>query len=320
MAAITLVGAANCVSVPSEKLQFFTHWQPAAATAAEPDKADVKLAELNALFRGNYALAKQEIRKELGPIIFIAFNDMTLIYKGERTTETFIPDRYTYFKEVDHVPLACYVTLINKTNRKLNDDEIKAVEKLSEESQAAQKLIAARASGNKEQNQPETDRQLRLLSAAIDFLARVSKEREISHNQLRTFVRSVNADTIKNMQAATEAQLQEMQRITDKWRSKIPAEDWSRLHVIIASSHMPRHKLSGFQFFQNYLGEKVEGHKIIVMEGLTTEEEGLDLLATHILDGKIAVDYFAEPEIMHSDLLSGSARKWLKKHPVKPRR
>jgi hypothetical protein len=74
--------------------------------------------------------------------------------------------------------------------------------------------------------------------------------------------------------------------------------------------------MSALQFVCDYLNEKSEGHEIIVMEGRSTEEEGLDLLATHILDQYIGKDFFKDETVMDRDLLSGVANQWLKNHKV----
>ena len=44
-------------------------------------------------------------------------------------------------------------------------------------------------------------------------------------------------------------------------------------------------------------------------------EPGMDLLATHALDRKVAIDFFKDKWRMHRDLLSDGARQYLKKHP-----
>jgi hypothetical protein len=48
---------------------------------------------------------------------------------------------------------------------------------------------------------------------------------------------------------------------------------------------------------------------------MQTEEAGLNILATHVLDEQIAVDFFDDPWRMHRDLLSDGASRYLKAHP-----
>ena len=84
------------------------------------------------------------------------------------------------------------------------------------------------------------------------------------------------------------------------------------------TSHMPRQGLLSFQYFSKLLNQAQEGDQIIVAEsaGTTDEEQAIDLLLTHMLDGKVAVEFFKDPWRMHRDLLSDGAKEWLEKHKL----
>ena len=45
--------------------------------------------------------------------------------------------------------------------------------------------------------------------------------------------------------------------------------------------------------------------------GSAEEPRALDLLATHLVDTQIAIDFFNDPERMNRDLLSDAARDYL---------
>lgn len=288
---------------------------PPAATADDGiSQAMDPLNQLNAGFRSRYANAKREILQNLGPVIFVSGDQMTLIYNGAKKSERFIPEGYIYFKDVDHIPLACYVTLVNKTNRTLTAEETKDLSDFAKSIRKAQTSLTGTVSGDKQ----ELTRQQFLVQLSLDFLSAAVEDGKVSHDQLQSFARTAAPESLSNINSAIGLQLAKMQEITDKWRAELSPKEWEKLHVVLTTGHMPRRHLSAFQFFCNYLNEKEEGKKVIVMEGVDTEEAGLDLLVTHILDGHIAVDFFNEPWIMHSDLLSGGARAWLKKHRVRP--
>jgi hypothetical protein len=274
------------------------------------------LNQLNASFRARYTNAKREIRENLGPVIFVSGDQMTLINKGAKKSERFIPEGYTYFKDVDHIPLACYVTLVNKTNRTLTAEETKDLSTFADSIRKARTTLSGTVSGDKK----ELARQQFLVQLSLDFLSETVENGKVTHDQLQSFARAAAPESLQNIDNAIALQLAKMQEITDKWRSELAPDEWEKLHVILTTGHMPRRHLSAFQFFCDYLNEKEEGKRVIVMEGVDTEEAGLDLLVTHILDGHIAVDFFNEPWIMHSDLLSGGAHAWLKKHKVRPAR
>ena len=79
---------------------------------------------------------------------------------------------------------------------------------------------------------------------------------------------------------------------------------------------MPRPGLLSYQYFSKLLNQNQEGEQIIVAEGLTDEEQAIDLLLTHIIDGKVAVEFFQDPWRMHRDLLSDGGELYLKEHKL----
>jgi hypothetical protein len=186
-----------------------------------------KLNQLNLAFRENCATAKQEIRRQLGPVIFMSGDQMTLLYKGERTMEQFVPNEFTYLKSVDHVPLMCYLTLINKSDRPLTMDEMKQLAMLAESITPIQAKLMGTTSGDT----PETERHLRMVRASLDFLNSVHTNKTVSREQLRKFARSVSADAAVNIHGAIAAQLSRMQEITDKWRAH-------RYHLLTGAESM----------------------------------------------------------------------------------
>lgn len=311
---MSLVFHMRCLSVMT--LLLFWGQSASAVDNDVPGVPAEKLNELNVQFRSNYAAAKQEIRKNLGPVIFVVNDQMTLVYKGVRKSEPYIPNRFTYLKNLDHVPLSCYVLLINKVDRPLSDAEVTQVSTLKESIASTQHALEGNIGGAPGDKEESFRRQIRLLQASREFLKNVQTAKTVTRAQLRQFTRSIAADSLDNIDDAIFLQLERMQAITDKWRAEIPDADWAQLHVVLPSGHMPRDQLSTFQFFSSYLKEKSEGRKIIVMEGKDTEEEGLDLLATHLLDEKIAIDFFKDDTVMHRDLLSGGAHRWLRKHKL----
>jgi hypothetical protein len=65
------------------------------------------------------------------------------------------------------------------------------------------------------------------------------------------------------------------------------------------------------QYFARLLGQSGEGRRIIYAESLFEEPRALDLLATHLVDSRIGVEFFNDPERMKRDLLSDAAQQYL---------
>jgi hypothetical protein len=90
------------------------------------------------------------------------------------------------------------------------------------------------------------------------------------------------------------------------------------MYVFIATAHMPRQELIAYQYFAKLLNQSQEGDRVIVGENpeTETEQQGIDLLLTHILDRQIAIQFFNDPWRMHRDLLSDAGKKWLSEHKL----
>jgi hypothetical protein len=74
---------------------------------------------------------------------------------------------------------------------------------------------------------------------------------------------------------------------------------------------LPRKDNLAVQYFARLLGEPGEGRRIVYAESLFDEPEALDLLATHLVDTQVGLDFFDDPMRMHRDLLGDAAREYL---------
>ena len=287
---------------------------PAYSENAAPWQLDKPLAftEVNEQLQRNYAHAKDEIRQNLGPIIFCTNDSVSLLKGKDKTTVPFITPRSTGLKEIAHITLGSYILLTNHT------DEILTAEKI-ERLQAFKTGIekAAPDLQNNEGLEPRDDsRQEELIKKTISFLSNVINAKRVSHTDLQKYVRSCAVPDLENAYEAAGSQITTIDDAVAIWHKQMTPEEWSNLHVIILISHMPRQRLLSFQYFSKLLNQPQEGKQIIVSEGPSNDEQAIDLLLTHILDGKVALDFFRDPWRMHRDLLSDGAQKYLQEHKL----
>jgi hypothetical protein len=282
--------------------------------SSEPDKPLAFDAVNQQLFK-NYTHAKDEIRQKLGPIVMCSNVSVTLLKGKERSTVPFIRPHYTGLKEVAHITLGSFILLTNHTDEELTAEKI---EKLKEYRDGIEKA-SAELQKNEGLEPVDQARQQELVKKTLAFLDKVIAAKRVSTGELDTYVRTTTIPDLENAYEAAGSQITTMDDAMSKWHREMTAEEWKKLHVIILTTHMPRKELLAFQYFQKLLNQPEEGEQIIVAEsaGTTTDEQAIDLLLTHILDGKVAVAFFQDPWRMHRDLLSDGAKEWLQKHKLK---
>ncbi|MDR3616815.1 MAG: hypothetical protein P4L53_24880 [Candidatus Obscuribacterales bacterium] len=264
---------------------------------------------LNDSFRESYVLAKENIRKNLGPIVIATGGDLVLLYKGKRDPQPCVPENYSILKTVDHIPLGIFVILNEHCDKPL-DDATKV--RLASFKGFADKAVESVAKA--ELSAKTQERQTKIITRSQMFINEVLAAGSVSHGSLRHFTTEASRDTLLNADEAIDDQFTAMDCIIENWRQKLTAEEWKHTNFIIMSGHMPRLKNSNLQYFEKITGEKEEGLRIIYAEGLSKEDEAVDLLVTHILDRQIAIDFYHDEWRMHRDLLSDAASKYLAKH------
>ena len=107
-----------------------------------------------------------------------------------------------------------------------------------------------------------------------------------------------------NAAAAARAALDLLHRQVCEWKGQLTPQEWDKLTVIVVGRQLPRKDNMAVQYFARLLGQPGEGKRLIYAEGLGDEPRSLDLLATHLVDTQVAIDFFNDPNRMARDLLS----------------
>ncbi|MBX9723129.1 MAG: hypothetical protein K2X81_17130 [Candidatus Obscuribacterales bacterium] len=270
--------------------------------------------EVNALFRKDYTNAKEEIRQKLGPIIICTGDSISLLRGKDKTLVPFVKPRYTGLKELAHITLGTYVILVNHTDEVLDDATLLRLRAFHDAIEQAKGKLA-----NEGLEPDDTKEQEEIIGKTISFLNRAINDKKVTRLDLQNFARSTAKNDMDNAYGAVSSQLATIDAQVAAWRKDMSVDDWNKLHVILITGHMPRQQQSSFQYFSKLLGQKREGQRIIVMESSENDEQAVDLLLTHELDRKVAIDFFKDPWRMHRDLLSDAAKKYLQKHKLESR-
>lgn len=270
--------------------------------------------EVNQQLLVNYSAAKAELRKKLGALVICMDNSLTLIRDGKRESIPFIKPHYTGLKEVAHITLGTFVLLVNHTNEELSETTIT---KLKQYKTAIEKASAAVATD--EALEPaEQERQRTLINQTVSFLNQAIESKHVSAEELQKYARSTSDPDLENAYAAVASQMASMDKTMARWRKEMTPHEWNNMYVFIATLHMPRQELIAYQYFAKLLHQSQEGDRVIVGEspGSMTEEQGIDLILTHILDRQVAIQFFDDPWRMHRDLLSEAGKKWLSENKL----
>lgn len=273
------------------------------------DKLIVPWDEMNLLFRESYANARRQKIDDLRPIVILKEGKIILLYKNKRDEFSIIPQRYTLLKSVSHITLAIFVILDGKTDAKLDETTIKTLKTFRESVEKA-----ARNIDEWTLSPEQLSRQKQIIETSKTLMDTTLKNGTISSDTLLSYTRSMGRLVMENADDSIGFELGLIDTHLKKWKESIPSEDWKRLHVAVLQPHMPRNQNRIMQYFQMLLKQPHEGESIVYGEGRSEEDYAIDLIGTHILDRRVAVDFFKDPWRMHRDLLSDAAKRYLKKH------
>ncbi|HWC98668.1 MAG TPA: hypothetical protein VG456_18035 [Candidatus Sulfopaludibacter sp.] len=275
-----------------------------------PVRAQVQptpLTALNDAFRAAYAEAKVRVLAASGPTLIVSGDNFSLLRSGQRLEANAGTPIYDPVKTIAHIPLALYVTL-TPGDGALDESGLKTLAGLralippAEQSLDSLKLPAATLA-----------RQKQIVAASLAYLDQVAAGRKFVRAELLAFTRRMTPLVMENVNDATRAQLDATHAVVSKWKAELTADEWSRLHVVIIGPHMPREDLVVTQYFLRLLHEPREGRKVVYAESMWQEQQAMDLLGTHLLDGDVGEAFFSDYLRMHRDLLGDAAKKYLPK-------
>jgi hypothetical protein len=275
------------------------------------------LAEVNKKFHDDYDEQIREITStftELGgpTVLVFTMNKLILFHNGIREEQEFIPSLYHQLKAIEHHPLALYVTLEPYKGKELTDSLKNFLEERSE-------LLQNTSIGlNKQDWSPNVvDNQKLLLKDSIEYIDRVLGEGRINSERLNSYVQQVTPKIIRGVNEAAAA---ELEIINEKIKTLLAKDKWKDPYVVISSVHQARNGEVVTQYFEHmfneFQGEGAGREDRLVYAESSNEKEALRLLATHILDRKIASAFFRDPRRLQSDALMDAANFWLWEHSM----
>lgn len=285
------------------------------------------LQDLNGCFREVYGVQKKSALGTL-PVIIIAKGDSLILYeKGKRTEVKYLPSLYHRYKEVSHVPVLLY--LLIKGDNDLSEPKLN---RLNEIKKSITSIL------NTFQNDVFSDEEIsdskNILNSCLTFIDTLLREKKSGCESQLAFFRRLGPLLLKNASQASFLQLDSLNTQVQEWKKLFPKEEWNQIAIVVMGPQMPRVGEVTMQYFARLTGKQLEkpnvggdwlrqgqyvtddpskiNRRLVYAEGLQTEEEALNLLATHIIDEDIGFVFFEDEMRMQCDLLSEGASRRLK--------
>lgn len=269
------------------------------------------LEKLNQQFRGAYNRAVAAELARTQPIILDDQERIVLLNGKDRAEADIVPAIYSHLKAIAHLPLGIYALVA------LSSDGVVPAEKLADLEKMRVTMVAVRESLSKRGfDAAQLERQQKIMTASLDFVDKVLKEKKVAQADLDQFARAMGPLVLANATDAAAAQIEVYQKVLSQWRKQLTAEQWRRLKVVVIGSQMPRKGNLAVQYFAKLLGVSGEGERIVYAESLWEEKQALSLLGKYQLDRKAGVAFFDEPDRLARDLLADAAAEYLRKLKV----
>jgi hypothetical protein len=322
LAILALLGQAQVPALAQTNQSISTTAPVSAVTDPATESARSSLLKANYDFHNDYVKAKKEIIAKANPIMIVEGDNLVLFLNGERQQTKFVPDIWHALKEVDHIALAAYVMLVNHCDTSLDNQTIQTLTEYRKAVQAVRANLNQLSWSDANLKDYITSdallvRQKQIVDATQTFIDSALSDKQMPTQTLIDFCRRMTPLVMANADDAEVIEMSNLNTQVQNWKNSMSSTDWDNIHVVIMGGHMPHDQDRNIQYFSKVLHEEHEGNRWIYLEVCPDEASALDSLATHLLDRQIGKAFFNNPDRMHRDLLSDSAKKYLDKHPIK---
>ena len=273
------------------------------------------LEQLNHAFRDAYAARREVVLAALSPAVAAIDDSLILRLHGQRRVGPARTRRYHELKTLCHVPLAIQA-IVGDDGGPLDEPTITRLTGLRRHLDAVDATLPTR-----DFTDAQLARQRRMLAGSRDLLNQALAAGELSAPDLIAFLHAQTADIHANLEDAARDQLGTMHATFQAWKQHMSAEDWDRLLVVVASSHMSRTGNVASQYFAVALGQAWEGRfqrddlhagkRVLTSELATDEHTAFALLAMHAFDARAANHFFADEARLGRDVLANAAERLL---------
>lgn len=245
------------------------------------------------------------------PVIIFTGDSLVLKYKEKRQVSRVVPSEYHQLKAISHIPLGIFTMVSTwQENTALPDSCIKRLKSYNELIESIQAHLPESFSASVRAKQQE------ILKHAETYIQLVLKDGVYKKESRNTFAKTIQKYLLEDVDEAARLELTALHKQTQLFLKQIDEQDLQKLLVVIGSSHQARYRELSVQYFDKVLHEQSDGsalteNRLVFAESVFSESGCLSVLARHIIDQQIGLDFFGNKYRMQRDLLSDAATKYI---------
>jgi hypothetical protein len=246
------------------------------------------------------------------PVMVFAGDTLIFKYKGKREAARIIPLEYHQLKAIDHLSLGIFTLVSTLPEGEIEDSNlVKLKMHLTLCDNALQELPTYLFSDS------IRTRQKKIIIQSKDYLAMLLKGKKYKKSDRNNFAKSSKQFLLDNTDEAARLEIMNLHAQVTLWRKQMNPVAFNHLYVVIGSSHQARYREISVQYFDKILSEKSDGsalteNRLVFAESVFNEAGCLSMLARHLIDQEIGLEFFNDRYRMQRDLLSDAATKYLK--------
>jgi hypothetical protein len=270
---------------------------------------------LNKSFHENYnQLVKYEVQHlgdSLRPIMVFTGDTLIFKYRGKREAARIIPLAYHQLKAIDHLSLSIFTLVTPWSEGKIADSNLV---KLQIQETLCNKVLEELSTFSFSDS--ILKRQEKIILQSKDYIRLLMKEKTYRRYDRNIFARNSKKYMLENTDEAARLEITNLHSKVTEWLKKLDPVAKNHLYVVIGSSHQARYRELTVQYFDKVLSEKTDvsalsENRLVFAESVFNEAGCLSMLARHIIDQEIGLEFFGDRYRMQRDLLSDAATKYL---------
>jgi len=283
------------------------------AQSFQPNKGC--LSTLNNQFHSDYNALVADIISHFGdsthPIIIFTGDCLVFRYRGTRQSGLVIPPEYHQLKAISHLPLGIFTMVSTWQEGKLTSNNIHRLKEYDSLINVIYSEI-----DNYSYNSALLKVQQQILKHSQNYIQFLLAENKYEEKTRNEFSRKIEQYILDDVDESAKLELTGLHNQTQIWLKQIPIEKRQQLYVVIGSSHQARYRELSVQYFDRILNEQSDGsalseNRLVFAESVFLESGCLSVLARHIIDQEVGLQFFGDRYRMQRDLLSDAATKYI---------
>jgi hypothetical protein len=130
----------------------------------------------------------------------------------------------------------------------------------------------------------------------------------LGHQAVHAFSRSLGPLFDRLVTEATEEEVAALGSVMRRIEDELGEARWAQTFLVVCAGHQPRYKQLTKLFFERWLNARPGAtadtrHRVLYAEARNSVDEALDLLATRIVNGRLAEVFLNSPLSMDQDVL-----------------